>query len=153
MGIGRRLKNIPGKVYLRYLMLNLPGGFVLGGVLFIARTRIELPGWFIVLLLVIWFVKDAILFAFVWQSYDWDRPGISRTMTGSTGVVKKPLAPEGLVQIYGELWKAQNVVPDDTLPRGTVVRVVKREGLILSVVRDNSCHTNRERSSRLQVKR
>jgi len=135
MGTVRQLKDIPGKVYLRYLLLNLPGAAVLVGILFLVRTRIELPGWFMALMVAIWLVKDGILFPFVWRAYDWDRPGISRTMTGSTGVVKKPLEPEGLVQIGGELWKAQNIGSENILERDTMVRVVKRRGLILSVER------------------
>mgnify|MGYP001585729862 CR=1 FL=1 len=135
MGILRRLKDIPEKVYLRYLLLNLPGAALLVGILFLVRTRIDFPGWFIALLVAIWLVKDGVLFPFVCRSYDWDRPGISRTMTGSIGIVKKPLDPEGLVQIDGELWKAQNIGREEILARGAVVRVVKRSGVIRSVVR------------------
>lgn len=134
MGIAKGLKDIPGKIYLRYFLLNLPAAGLLVGILFLVRSRVTLPGWFIVLMVAIWLVKDVILFPFVWKSYDWGRPGISRTMTGSTGVVKNPLSPLGLVQINGELWKAENIGQEEVLERGSKVRVVKRKGLILSVV-------------------
>lgn len=135
MGAMRALKDIPKKVILRYLLLNLPGALLLAGILFLVRTRIDLPGWFIALIIAIWLVKDAVLFPFVWKSYDWDRPGISRRMTGSTGIVKKSLAPVGLVQIDGELWKARNSGTENIIERGAIIRVVRRRGLVLSVER------------------
>ena len=92
---------------------------MLVGILFFVRSRVTLPGWFIVLMVAVWLVKDVILFPFVWKSYDWERPGISRTMTGSTGVVKKSLTPQGLVQIDGELWKAENIGHEEVLEKGT----------------------------------
>lgn len=134
MGAVRKLRDISGKIYLRYFLLNLPGGLVLAGILFMVRLRLDLPGWFIALSLLVWVIKDVILFPFVWQSYDWERPGISGVMTGSVGIVKKQLAPRGLVQINGELWKAISVGPEEVVERGSMVRVIEREGLVLRVV-------------------
>ena len=76
MGMVRQFKDIPGKIYLRYLLLNLPGAAVLVGILFLVRTRIELPGWFIALMVAIWLVKDVALFPFIWKV----SPGIQSTL-------------------------------------------------------------------------
>jgi len=126
-------KDIPGKVYLRYALLNLPGAIVLAGILLIVRSYLHLPGWAIAAVVAAWVLKDVILFPFIWRSYDWDRPGLSRTMTESIGVVKQVLSPKGFVQINGELWKAEAIDSEKVIDRGATVRVVRRIGLTVQV--------------------
>lgn len=130
----QRLKVIPTRIYLRYILINLPGVAVLVGILFVIKLRLALPGWAIAGVVAAWILKDIILFPFIWRSYDWDRPGISRTMTGSVGYVKEPLAPKGFVLVNGELWKATTSDSKMVVERGAPVKVVKREGLTLLVV-------------------
>ena len=134
MKIIHRLKDIPTKIYLRYALLNLLGVVALVGILFIIRTYIPLPGWAMAVVVAISVLKDVALFPLVWRSYDWERPGISRVMTGAVGVVKKPLVPKGFVQIDGELWKAKNMGSEKAVERGTPVRVIKRTGLTVHVL-------------------
>lgn len=127
-------KAIPARIYLRYALLNTPGLVLLLLILLVVREYLELPGWFMALLVAAWIVKDVVLFPFIWRSYDWDRPGISRSMTGSTGIVKQALAPRGFVQINGELWRAEAVEREKVIERGATVRVVHRIGLTVQVV-------------------
>ena len=134
MKIRHRIKDIPAKIYIRYALLNLLGVVVLVGILLIIRFYIPLPGWVMVVMVTIWLLKDVALFPLVWRAYDWDRPGISRVMTGAVGVVKKPLVPRGFVQIDGELWKAKNIGSEKVVERGTPVRVMKRIGLTVHVM-------------------
>ena len=135
MNLFGRFKNIPGKVVIRYLLLNIPGVALLVAILFLVRSRIHLPGWFIALVTGIWVIKDVVLFPLVWRSYDWDNPGISVDMVGLTGIVKEPLSPVGRVQIKGELWKAEIIGSDrEDIERGARVRVVERSGLVLYVI-------------------
>jgi membrane-bound ClpP family serine protease len=133
MKVIQQLKVIPGRIYLRYILINLPGVAVLLGILFLIKLRLALPGWAVAGVVAAWVLKDIVLFPFIWRSYDWDRPGISRTMTGSVGFVKEPLAPKGFVQIDGELWKAKTVDLEEVIERGATVKVVKRVGLTLQV--------------------
>jgi membrane protein implicated in regulation of membrane protease activity len=51
-------------------------------------------------------------------------------LIGSVGEVTEPLAPVGQIRVLGELWQAR--APAE-LPRGTAVRVLKVEGLTLTV--------------------
>ena len=53
-------------------------------------------------------------------------------MLGSVGVARERLDPEGTVFVAGVLWRA--VAADGAIPAGTLVRVVGRSGLKLSVV-------------------
>ena len=55
------------------------------------------------------------------------------TMVGSIGKVVRPLAPEGLVRIKGELWTAESGEGDIVV--GKEVTVVREEGLKLYVRR------------------
>ena len=120
--------------YIFPLVAVLLGVVVLVGILLIIRLYISLPGWVIAVMVTIWVLKDVALFPLVWRAYDWDRPGISRVMTGAVGVVKKPLVPGGFVQIDGELWKAKNIGSEKVVERGTPVRVMKRIGLTVHVM-------------------
>ena len=56
------------------------------------------------------------------------------SIVGAVGEVREELSPEGLVCGRGALWKAS---ADATIPAGTSVRVVARQGLQLQVAREN----------------
>jgi membrane-bound serine protease (ClpP class) len=54
-------------------------------------------------------------------------------LTGQVGVVRESLAPEGLVFVHGELWRARSAT-GDPIPAGASVRVeTLSEGLVLEV--------------------
>ncbi len=53
-------------------------------------------------------------------------------MMGAVGVVKKPIDPEGLVFVHGELWRA---VSHEKIDAGEKVEVERSEGLVLTVKR------------------
>jgi membrane-bound serine protease (ClpP class) len=55
-----------------------------------------------------------------------------QAMLGSVGEARERLDPEGTVFVAGVLWRA--VAADGAIPAGTLVRVVGRSGLELSVV-------------------
>jgi membrane-bound serine protease (ClpP class) len=57
----------------------------------------------------------------------------ARGMIGATGVARGALAPEGLVHVAGELWRA--VAEGGAVEDGRSVRVVDIEGLTLKVVK------------------
>ncbi|MDD5126502.1 MAG: NfeD family protein [Dehalococcoidales bacterium] len=54
-------------------------------------------------------------------------------MSGCTGKVTEPLAPQGMVKIGGELWTAESLEGD--LKQDEAVTVIKQEGLKLFVKR------------------
>jgi membrane-bound serine protease (ClpP class) len=51
-------------------------------------------------------------------------------LVGATGEVTEPLMPLGQIRVLGELWQARS---SSELPRGTPVRVVALNGLIVEV--------------------
>jgi len=61
-----------------------------------------------------------------------DRPVPDRSV-GDTGVVVDPIDPEGRVEVWGEIWTARS--DDGPIALGERVRVLRRQGLVLEVVR------------------
>jgi len=103
----------------------------------------KLPAWFIWGLVALWIAKDAILFPFVWRSYDWSHPSDEfNSLIGTEGTAMEPLTPSGYIKIRGELWKA--VVANENAPveKGEAIRVKGNQGLTLIVepVREISPH-------------
>ena len=127
------LKKIPGPIYLRYILLNIPGLAAVILILILIQNWVVVAEWLFWSIIGFWIVLDVVLFPFTWRAYDWDRSGQSRSMVGEHGIAKERLAPSGYVQVHGELWRAELI--DDGLPaeKGQVVKIVKMDGLTLYV--------------------
>lgn len=127
------LKKIPRPIYLRYILLNIPGVAAVILILIIIQNWIVLSDWLFWSIIAFWIILDVVLFPFTWRAYDWERPGRSRSMIGERGIAKERLAPSGYVQVHGELWRAEII--DNGLPieKGQPVKIVKMEGLTLFV--------------------
>jgi membrane-bound ClpP family serine protease len=130
-----KLKQIPRPIYLRYLLLNIPGLAAVILILIIIQYWVVLPVWLFWCVIGFWIIKDAVLFPFVWHAYDWERPGLNRSMIGERGIAKERLAPAGYVQIHGELWKAEKIGDGSPIEMGQPVKIIKMEGLTLFVER------------------
>lgn len=73
---------------------------------------------------------------FIWKSMKKQVHSGQEGLVGYKAQVLESLQPEGLVKCHGELWKAQSVTGETLLP-GTSVRVVRVEGLVLVVEKEN----------------
>jgi len=126
----------------RYWLLQIPGWVLLILVLTFAHESFHLPVWVGGLIVLLWVVKDAILYPFMRVAYETtSKTGIER-LVGLVGVAKQDLEPEGYVLVNGELWRAVAEPPDDPVPKGTHVRVTAAEGMRLTVVKAGA--TDRE---------
>ncbi|MFC1558935.1 NfeD family protein, partial [candidate division KSB1 bacterium] len=105
----RGFKNIPGRVYVKYTLVNLPGIALLIVILILAGKWISIPAWLSWTVIGLSIAKDVILFPFVWSAYDSEDPGRMRSLIGQRGIALEPLAPEGYIRVQGELWKAGTV--------------------------------------------
>jgi len=133
-----KCRKIPGSIYLRYILLNIPEFAALILILIVIQYWVVIPVWLFWSIIGFWIVKDVILFPFIWRAYDWDRAGKSRSMIGERGVAREKLAPAGFVKIRGELWRAEKIGEGPPIEAGQPVRVEKMEGLTLFVVPDNT---------------
>jgi membrane protein implicated in regulation of membrane protease activity len=127
------LKKIPGPIYLRYILLNIPELAAVILILTIIQHWVVLPRWLFWSIIGFWIVKDALLFPFVWRAYDWERSGRSRSMIGERGIAKERLSPAGYVQVRGELWRAVKIDDGRVIEIGQSVKIVKMDGLTLFV--------------------
>jgi membrane protein implicated in regulation of membrane protease activity len=127
------LKIIPRPIYIRYILLNIPGLAAVILILIIIQHWVVLPVWLFWSVIGFWVVKDAALFPFVWRAYDGEGPGRSRSMIGERGIAKERLAPAGYVQVRGELWRAVKIDNGPPIEMGQSVKIVKMEGLTLFV--------------------
>jgi membrane protein implicated in regulation of membrane protease activity len=132
-----KLREIPARIYLRYILLNIPAMVLIILALILAQHWITVPIWLSLTIIFIWLIKDVILFPFVWRAYDWERPGRSRSMIGKQGIARQRLAPTGYVLVQGELWKAECAEADQSIESEKLVRVVKMDGLKLYVEAEN----------------
>ena len=126
-------KNIPGRVYVRYTLFQLPG-LALAAVLlwwFILHFSIS-PGYFFVLL-GLWVLKDIVIFPFVWHSYDNTPGNVLEKMIGKTGSAVKDIDTVGYVRIGGEMWKAEILPGNRAVVQGEPVIVTGVDGLLLTV--------------------
>ena len=129
-----RLKEIPSRVYIRYGLLTIPGTVVLILVLIVVQNWVPLPYWLRVTLIFLWIAKEAILFPFTWRAYDHNGSEVSSPMIGERGRTRERLAPTGYIQVQSELWKAEIMPGESSIEKDKWVRIMKREGLILFVV-------------------
>jgi membrane-bound ClpP family serine protease len=119
------------------LFLLLSDGFIIAFVvlLILWKLGIELPPVVLAAIAVI-----MIVISFV--SYKILRPVLagsesrSNSMVGLKGKVVKPLDPEGVVRVRGELWKA--TVADNHAKKGKRVEVIGLDGLRLLVKNNDS---------------
>jgi membrane protein implicated in regulation of membrane protease activity len=113
-----------------YLVAQLPGWGLAGGVLWALQHWDMLSPGFAAGLLLALIGKDVLLYPVMRHFYE-SQPA-ARRMIGERGTVVTALAPEGLVRLRGELWKARSV--QDEVPAGASVRVRDVDGLTLFVV-------------------
>jgi membrane-bound serine protease (ClpP class) len=74
-------------------------------------------------------IRKAIVAAHARPSHDLE------ALVGQVGEAKTQINEEGSVQVAGELWSAHSM---NEIPVGSKVKVVRREGFILVVEKDNS---------------
>jgi membrane protein implicated in regulation of membrane protease activity len=121
------------QVLLRYALLQLPGLAALVIILLLLRHWINIPTWAVWIFILLWVIKDLILFPFVWHAYDKRSPDV---MSGSQGMAVDRLSPSGYVRINGELWHAEMIEGDLAIEKGEVITVRGMRGLTLIVQSD-----------------
>jgi membrane protein implicated in regulation of membrane protease activity len=124
------------RVVLRYALIQLPFAALLVVVLIMVRRWVDLPIWLVGAIVVLWVIKEIVLFPFVWRSYDPERPARSGSIEGARGIAVDDLHPSGYVEIGAELWKAEVVGGAAPIKRGEHVRVSGIRGLTLLVKPD-----------------
>jgi membrane-bound serine protease (ClpP class) len=110
--------------------------FLIGSFMFGATPEFRVPTWIVIA------VGGPLLFMLGLAVYliaqTFKRPpfvGSIEAIRGHRAKVVKDLAPEGLVELDGEIWRARCRVP---LKAGATVRVASKDGMVLQVTQEPS---------------
>jgi membrane protein implicated in regulation of membrane protease activity len=121
-------------VLAKYWALQLPGTALVIVVLLGVGERLVWPQWIVWTIVAMWIAKDAILYPFVWRSYDPSDPAaLPYPVKGAKGIAINCIDPSGLVRIWGELWRAELSSGARRIEQGETVQVNARDGLTLLV--------------------
>lgn len=120
------------KIFLKYLLIQIPQWIILGLFLWLLFRRTPVPAWAAGAFFVFWVIKDLGVFPWVRRAYSNDAQTGAEKLIGSLAVTQKRLDPVGYVKINGELWKARARF-DQQIGRGKIVRVYGADGLTLIV--------------------
>ena len=123
-----------GMVLAKYWALQVPATAVVIVVLLGLAERLVWPPWIVWTVVAVWVAKDAILYPFLWRSYDPSDPSaLPYPMQGARGVAIYCIDSCGFVLIWGELWRAELSRGARPIQEGETVRVNARNGLTLLV--------------------
>jgi membrane protein implicated in regulation of membrane protease activity len=114
-----------------YIVAQLPGWFL--AVLAVAALSrwMALPGRVAVLAVILWIVKDLLLFPTMRRYYRSDPA--ERRIVGQRGTAVTDIAPTGFVRVRGELWQAAS---EQEIVAGSEIYVRDIHGLRLTVRRE-----------------
>lgn len=125
-------------VWQRYLVLQAPGWILAGVLAAVLIESFSLPGWVAGGLVALMVFKDFVLYPFLKRAYEDSKPAGAEALIGSVGTARETLAPEGYVEVRGELWLARARPEDVPIQPGSKVRVVAADGVALEVRRADS---------------
>lgn len=125
------------KILIRYALLQIPSSLVLVAILVYARFMLGFSWTIFLIILGLWFLKDGLLFPFVWRSYHKKDHVPGESLLGKEGVVVRSPGPEGMVRIGPELWRARLEEGEEGVPDvGDLVRVTRIQGLVVHIRAD-----------------
>ena len=92
---------------------------------------VRIPAWSLAIIMVVWAGYSIATYRMGSQALQKSHVIGLESMVGSRGEAVSPLAPEGMVKIKGELWKARSQTGN--IEAGKEVVVVSQDGLKLVV--------------------
>jgi membrane protein implicated in regulation of membrane protease activity len=125
-------------VLAKYVLFQVPGWLIVGGLAYAAHRWLGLHGALAAGALLAFMLKDAVLFPFVRDAYSVHSRPPADGMLGARAVAEGTLAPEGVVRVGPELWRARLAKGEAPVAAGESVHIVAVEGLTLRVSRRDS---------------
>ncbi|MEF8823953.1 MAG: NfeD family protein [Desulfohalobiaceae bacterium] len=118
----------------KYTALQVPSAILAGLVLWLLWRYDIMPAWLAWCLLVLWILKDVVLFFYVWPAYEPSGEEGPLSPVGQVGVVEGEMEKGRMrVRVRGEAWRACPETGQVSPGSGRLVRVVNRKGLLLVV--------------------
>jgi membrane protein implicated in regulation of membrane protease activity len=123
------------RILFNYTLLQVPSLVLVILIVIFLNRWTALPLYVLWGIMILWIIKDIILFPLVWRAYDWNRQDSSHPMIGRRGVAQEHLAPSGYIRVQGELWLAELAEKEKPIQKGESVQVCAINGLKLFVKR------------------
>ena len=108
----------------RYTKLQIPGWILTVIALCWIYQTLGISLWLAISIFVCWTVKDFVLYPFLRSSYDLVTHPRINDLIGLNGTTVDRLAPDGYVQVRGELWRATSQKPTEALKKNTPILVI-----------------------------
>jgi membrane protein implicated in regulation of membrane protease activity len=133
----RRVTRAPhGRAWVigKYVLLQVPGWFLVGALLAAAVRWWELSPRLALALFAVWLLKDALLFPVLRVAYEpHGSVGGADALVGTWGVASADIESTGYVRVGAELWRAEAAEGSGPIRRGARVRVRAVRGLTLEI--------------------
>ena len=133
-----------GWVLAKYILFQIPGWGMAGGLAWWAHHSWGVPSLWAVGGVCLFVVKDAVLYPFVKKAYSVAPGKGAAPEPGTEVVVTDDLDPKGFVRVGAELWKAEILVHHAPLRSGSSATIRSVEGLTLIVEAGGPASTSRE---------
>ncbi len=121
------------KVIVRYSLFQIPSLLIVMLLVFIVHHWYRLDNLIIMIVILLWVLKDILIFPFVWKAYCHKDRDKSKTILNEIGTAIETINPKGYVKIRGEIWQAESDNIGIPILQGEPVEVVEINGLKLKV--------------------
>ena len=118
---------------IRYSLFQIPSLTIVILIVFTINHWYVLDKVIIALIILVWILKDIIIFPFVWKAYSHKDRDKSKTILNQKGIAVDTISPKGFVKIDGEIWQAEAVESQEPIQKGQIVEVVELNGLKIKV--------------------
>jgi membrane protein implicated in regulation of membrane protease activity len=119
--------------WLRYLLFQIPGWCMAALVLLLLGHYRMISFLGALICFGAWMLKDLLLYPWLRSAYEVSTHIGSKTLIGYKGVAESPLAPEGLIRVRGELWRAVAIPRDVVIQTGIAVEIIDANGMTVFV--------------------
>jgi membrane protein implicated in regulation of membrane protease activity len=119
--------------WFRYLLFQIPGWCMAALVLLLLGHYRMISFSGAVICFAAWMLKDWVLYPWLRSAYEVSTRTGSKTLIGHKGVAESHLAPEGLIRVRGELWRAVAIPRDLPIQTGIAVEIIDADGMTVFV--------------------
>jgi len=119
--------------WFRYLMFQIPGWCMAALVLLLLGHYRMISFLGALICFGAWMLKDLLLYPWLRSAYEISTRTGSKTLIGYKGVAESSLAPDGLIRVRGELWRAVAIPRDEVIQTGIAVEIIDANGMTVSV--------------------
>jgi membrane protein implicated in regulation of membrane protease activity len=130
------------RTFWRYTAFQLPGWIIAGLGGWWAHHAMDVPIWLASSILLLWVIKDYVLYPFLRSAYELDQRLPIEHLIGQIGLATAQLTPDGYIKVRGELWLAKIENDGEIVNRGDPVKVSGVNGSTLVVQSCNSSHSD-----------